>query len=82
MSVETLDNMVTDEVTNHLFEEPKVPFSGMDLISLNIQRGRDHALPPYNEVRAFCNLTKAKSFDDLRGEITPNLIARLKKIYE
>ncbi|XP_074603840.1 uncharacterized protein LOC141857262 [Brevipalpus obovatus] len=82
MSVETLDNMITDEVTNHLFEEPKVPFSGMDLISLNIQRGRDHALPPYNEVREFCNLTRAKSFDDLRGEITPNLIARLKKIYE
>lgn len=37
-SVETLDSAVTEEVTNHLLEDTKVPFSGMDLISLNIQR--------------------------------------------
>uniref|UniRef100_T1KSA2 Uncharacterized protein n=1 Tax=Tetranychus urticae TaxID=32264 RepID=T1KSA2_TETUR len=81
-SVETLDNSITEEVTNHLFENKKVPFSGMDLISLNIQRARDHGLQPYNEYRVKCNLTRAKTFEDLSGEISPNLIARLKKIYE
>lgn len=82
MSVETLDNMITEEVTNHLFEDKKVPFSGMDLVSLNLQRARDHGVRPYNDYRVVCNLTRAKSFDDLSGEMTPNLIARLKKIYE
>lgn len=79
--VETLDNAITEEVTNHLFEDSAKPFSGMDLISLNIQRARDHGIPPYNEYRAKCNLTRAQTFDDLAGEIRPQLIDRLKKIY-
>ncbi|KAG8258783.1 hypothetical protein J6590_024096 [Homalodisca vitripennis] len=37
--METLDNFITEEVTNHLFEKTGVLFSGMDLISLNMQRG-------------------------------------------
>jgi hypothetical protein len=35
-SVETLDHAITEEVTNHLLEDLKKPFSGMDLISLNV----------------------------------------------
>lgn len=42
--METLDNFITEEVTNHLFEKKKAPFSGMDLISLNIQRGKFYHL--------------------------------------
>lgn len=37
--METLDQFITGEVTNHLFEDRKIPFSGIDLIALNIQRG-------------------------------------------
>lgn len=36
-SVEVLDSAITEEVKNHLFEDKKIPFSGMDLIALNIQ---------------------------------------------
>lgn len=79
--METLDNFITEEVTNHLFEERKAPLSGMDLAALNIQRARDHGLPGYNEYRLICNLTKARHFDDLRNEIPPRLIQKLKKIY-
>lgn len=37
--METLDQFITGEVTNHLFEDRRIPFSGIDLIALNIQRG-------------------------------------------
>ena len=45
------DSRVTDEVANHLFEEDKKPKSGMDLVALNLQRGRDPGLPGYNKYR-------------------------------
>ncbi|XP_054709398.1 uncharacterized protein LOC129219104 [Uloborus diversus] len=80
-SMEALDRSITEEVTNHLFENKHVPFSGMDLAALNIQRARDHGIPGYNEYREFCNLTKAKSFDDLTTEIPFQIVERLKNIY-
>jgi len=42
--METLDQFITGEVTNHLFEDRKIPFSGIDLIALNIQRGKFYLL--------------------------------------
>ncbi|KAK4296820.1 hypothetical protein Pmani_030713 [Petrolisthes manimaculis] len=81
VSMETLDQFLTDEVTNHLFEDKKKPFSGLDLAALNIQRGRDHGLQPYNEYRALCNLTRARNFNDLHREITRPVIERLERTY-
>lgn len=79
--METLDQFITGEVTNHLFEDRKIPFSGIDLIALNIQRGRDHGIPSYNNYRALCNLKRAQTYDDLSREIPPEVISRLKRIY-
>lgn len=81
MSIENFDNSVSEELTNHLFEKPNQPFSGMDLISLNIQRARDHGLNSYNKYRQYCNLTRAKTFQDLTNEIPADLITRLQSVY-
>ncbi|XP_041978546.1 peroxidasin homolog pxn-2 isoform X2 [Aricia agestis] len=79
--METLDQFITGEVTNHLFEDRRIPFSGIDLVALNIQRARDHGIPSYNNYRALCNLKRASTFEDLAREIPDEVIARLKRIY-
>jgi len=80
MPMETTDSSVTDEVTNHLFETKK-PKSGLDLVSLNIQRGRDHGISGYNKYREVCQLPRAKQFLDLKNEIRGEIISKLMKVY-
>jgi hypothetical protein len=79
--METLDQFITGEVTNHLFEDRKIPFSGIDLVALNVQRARDHGVPSYNNYRALCNLKRAQTWEDLSREIPPEVISRFKRIY-
>ena len=37
----------------------------MDLVSLNIQRGREHGIPSYNRWREWCGLHTINTWDDL-----------------
>nr|XP_022290587.1 myeloperoxidase-like [Crassostrea virginica] len=55
-----VDRQVEDAVRNELFRD--VNGLTFDLMSLNIQRGRDHALPSYNAWRKWCGLPVARSF--------------------
>lgn len=54
----------------------------MDLAAINIQRGRDHALPGYNSYRRLCNLTEVDTFDELANEISsPAVRNKLRELY-
>ncbi|CAL4111039.1 unnamed protein product, partial [Meganyctiphanes norvegica] len=58
------DAYLTPTLVNNLLSEKSDPV-GFDLMSLNIQRGRDHGLPPYTEWRQPCGLPPVNSFEDL-----------------
>jgi hypothetical protein len=47
--------MFEDGIRNHLF-------GVSDLPARNVQRGRDHGIPPYNKYRVFCGLSEPQNF--------------------
>lgn len=63
-----IDLQVHDMLRNFLFTAVRGE-EGLDLIALNIQRGRDHALPTYNELRQTLTGKKARSFRDVTRNI-------------
>ena len=73
----TIDTELVDDVRNFLFGPPGA--GGFDLASLNIQRGRDHGLPSYNEARQAMGLTTRSSFAEVNGD--PAVQARLASVY-
>ncbi|XP_061179472.1 peroxidase-like protein 3 [Saccostrea echinata] len=73
-----IDTEVEDSVRNKLFiDDAGLSF---DLMSLNIQRSRDHGLRSYNEWRRFCGLQPARSFSDLKDH-SPEMIAKFRSVY-
>ncbi len=74
------DTKINSDLRNFLFGDPNKPARfGIDLASLNIQRGRDHGLPDYNTVRKFYTGSAAKDFSDITSD--PVLADSLKKLY-
>ncbi|MEL7371134.1 MAG: peroxidase family protein, partial [Myxococcota bacterium] len=65
---QALDNMIVSDVRNFLFGLPGN--GGLDLASLNIQRGRDHGLPSYNTMRTAMGLSAVSSFSDITDDTT------------
>lgn len=75
---EEIDVFVVNAMRNGLFSS----VSGqhvLDLAAHNIQRGRDHNLPTYNEARHLLGIRKAYSFMDLTGNT--DTAERLQKAY-
>ncbi len=72
------DVYVVDEVRNFLFGLPGS--GGFDLVSLNIQRGRDHGLPDYNSLRRAMGLAPVRSLRDISSD--PEVTRRLLLTYD
>ncbi|XP_071965528.1 peroxidasin homolog isoform X2 [Antedon mediterranea] len=73
--------LVNRELTEHLFQ--MAHSIALDLAALNIQRGRDHAIPSYNDWRVKCNLSAAETFDDVTNEISDHRLRRkLEDLYK
>ncbi|XP_034937754.1 peroxidasin homolog [Chelonus insularis] len=86
---------VTSQLTHHLFEDPFEDSSmtnefknqtfvpcGLDLVSLNIQRGRDHGLPGYTAWREYCDLKRPRNFNELKGILDPDSLEGIQELYE
>ncbi|KAB0802059.1 hypothetical protein PPYR_04245 [Photinus pyralis] len=74
-AIQDVDNSMSDSLTKYMFRAGN-PF-GVDLAAINIQRGRDHGLRPYNDYRELVGQPRIKSFE----EFGPELGERLKSVY-
>ncbi|KAI5728625.1 hypothetical protein M8J77_018738 [Diaphorina citri] len=79
-SGQKMDTKYSKAVTQFLYSDNSE--YGLDVISLDIQRGRDHGLPGYNAYRKFCGLKTASTFDDLQDTMAKSTIAKLKSLYK
>lgn len=80
---ELWDNAFSPDIQDHLFESG-LNRGGLDLVSLNIQRGRDHGLPGYNAYRAICDVGSGRVTDwsGFEDSISPVQVAKLRQIYQ
>jgi hypothetical protein len=72
-----IDYQIIDDVRNFLFGPPGA--GGFDLVSLNIQRGRDHGLADFNTVREAYGLDPIADFFELTGDA--HLASKLETLY-
>lgn len=72
-----VDTEVVEGVRNFLFGPPGA--GGLDLASLNIQRGRDHGLADYNDTREAIGLPRVTSFAEITSDTA--LQAKLESLY-
>ncbi|NIL97520.1 MAG: LEPR-XLL domain-containing protein [Planctomycetales bacterium] len=74
--IEEVDPLMTDGVRNMLFAPP----AAMDLGATNLQRGRDHGLPDYNQARIDFGLEPRNNFEEISSD--PHIVAALKAAYD
>lgn len=75
------DPFFTTELTEKLFASRKSKKPGLDLVSLNIQRGRDHGLPTYPEWRVHCGFPEIKKWSDMKGVVDDESLQRMQDLF-
>lgn len=72
------DCKVIDDLRNFLFGRPGE--GGMDLVAININRGRDRGLPDYNTVRADFGMNRIDDFSEITRD--PLMKNTFEHVYE
>lgn len=91
-NIEASDTYFSEELKSKLFQDVNddsnnndsksgTHCGGLDLVALNIQRGRDHGLAGYPEWRQFCGLEKPQRFSDLRHDMDNDSVERISELY-
>ncbi len=75
---QSFDCKIVDEVRNFLFGPPGA--GGLDLASININRGRERGLPNLNSIRFELGLTPYSSFSEIHSD--PQLVQDIENAYE
>lgn len=73
-----INNQIIDDVRNFLFGPP-TNLHLLDLATLNIQRGRDHGIPGYNDVREGYGLLRKSTFAEITSDA--QLQTKLQNLY-
>ncbi|CAL4066109.1 unnamed protein product [Meganyctiphanes norvegica] len=84
--MEPFDTVVGSALRDRLFERPAGPENdppqpGLDLLSLNLMRGRDHGIPAYPKWREFCGLPPVEKFKQLKKAMGKKIAKKFKKTY-
>ncbi|XP_048526211.1 chorion peroxidase isoform X1 [Dendroctonus ponderosae] len=74
--MQDVDGHISEMLTKYTFRGGN-PF-GVDLAAINIQRGRDHGLRPYNDYRQLIGLPRINDFD----EFGPEIGSKLRAVYQ
>ncbi|MEL6356518.1 MAG: peroxidase family protein, partial [Bacteroidota bacterium] len=64
---QSMDSRVIDDVRNFLFGPPGA--GGLDLVAININRGRERGLPSFNDIRAAYGLSRYSFIEQITPEI-------------
>ena len=71
------DIFAVSSLRNSMFGEPG--FGGLDMCAIDIQRGRDHGLPNYNQLREYFGLENASDWSDVSSD--SEVIDKMSLIY-
>jgi hypothetical protein len=76
MLIQTMNTDTVDpDYAGKLF--PNSDGVGIDLLTVDIVRGRDHGLAPYHVYRENCHLSPVETFDDLYPSISKEVSVAL-----
>jgi hypothetical protein len=81
-NTQKIDMLFTKTITNYLYSHSDNNTFGMDIVSLDIQRSRDHGIPSYTQFRKYCGLKDIQSVQDLTQIMVKGSTNKLLKQYK